>query len=65
MVGQLFTYKNFIARALDDGYRVHSIYTDFSKSFDLLEQAILLKKLEEFGVRGSLFSWLSSLSSTI
>lgn len=59
-VTNLYVYTNYIGEAMDKGYEVHSVYTDFSKAFDLLDQDILLDKLESFGIVGSLHSWLAS-----
>lgn len=56
----LFSYANFIGNALDDGFEVHSIYTDFSKAFDMVDHGILLEKLSSFGIGGALLSWISS-----
>lgn len=34
-----------LARVLNQGYETHSIYMDFSKAFDLVDQNILLNEL--------------------
>lgn len=34
----LFSYTEFISKVLDQGYEVHSLYTDFSKAFDIVDQ---------------------------
>lgn len=49
-----------ISGALDDGEEVHAVYTDFSKAFDLIDHALLLKKLSAMGIHGSLLRWCES-----
>lgn len=56
----LSLYTNFLARALDDGHEVHSIYTDFKKAFDTVNINILLKKLSDMGINGNLLKWIES-----
>lgn len=56
----LSIYSNFIANALDAGFDVHTIYTDFTKAFDMVNFDILLKKLGDCGVDGRLLLWIES-----
>lgn len=54
----LFIYTNFVAKALDIGYEMHLIYTDFRKAFDLLHHNVFYKKIENYGIRDYFLSWL-------
>lgn len=56
----LLIYSEFISSALNSGTQVDSIYLDFSKAFDSVNHDILIRKLFNFGVRGSILSWLKS-----
>ena len=44
-------------------YAIHNseclltVYVDLSKAFDTVNQNILLKQLQHFGVRGRVFDW--------
>lgn len=56
----LAVYLNFLAQALDIGSEVHSIYTDFTKAFDLVNFDILLLKLKNYGIDELLLAWIES-----
>lgn len=56
----LVEYADFISGAMDEGNEIHAIYTDFSKAFDTVDHNVLLRKLEYYGVRGSLLQWFES-----
>lgn len=49
-----------IAREIDNGEQVDTIYTDFSNAFDKVNHVVLLNKLAVFGIEGSLLSWFKS-----
>lgn len=45
-------------RAWDQGLNTDVVYLDFSRAFDKVPHNRLLSKLEHFGVRGNLLSWI-------
>jgi len=61
-----FTNSNLLATfedwtsTLDQGYGVDVIYLDYNKAFDSVPHQRLLCKLEAYGIRGNLLSWLSN-----
>ena len=57
----LLCYTDFISTAFDDGFQVHSIYTDFSKAFDTVSHSHLLLKMENyFGISNTDLKWFRS-----
>lgn len=56
----LVEYISEIAEALDKNEEVHAIYTDFTKAFDLVNHDILIVKLANMGIHGSLLRWCTS-----
>ncbi|KAG6441632.1 hypothetical protein O3G_MSEX001902 [Manduca sexta] len=56
----LLNYIDDVALAVDAGYQVDAIYTDFSKAFDKVNHTLLLKKLNHFGVNGKMLGWCKS-----
>ena len=59
---QLIVTHNQWATALDQGRQVDVVFLDFSKAFDKVNHAILLQKLCNFGITGSL-QWCKSYLS--
>jgi len=49
--------------ALDNGFGVDVIYLDYSKAFDSVPHRRLVTKLEAYGIRGGLSTWMSSFLS--
>ncbi len=60
---QLLSTLNEWTLALDKGYCIDAIYTDFAKAFDTVSHSKLLIKLWGFGFRGILYDWLRSYLS--
>lgn len=56
----LLAYTERIQRSLLSGGQIDVIFTDFSKAFDTVSHNVLLKKLENDGVVGSMLQWFSS-----
>ena len=46
-----------IVHALENGESVIGLYLDFSKAFDTVNHAILLDRLEHYGIRVNALSW--------
>ena len=49
-----------IIKALDNGDYACSVFSDFGKDFDTVYHEILVKKIENYGVREILNKWLIS-----
>jgi hypothetical protein len=47
-------------RALDDNLVVGVVFVNFRKAFDSISHPVLLRKLQELGVSGNLWSWIKN-----
>ena len=56
----LFLFCEYLHRHLDGRIQIDAVYTDFSKAFDKISHNILLTRLSEVGVGGSLLRWVES-----
>ena len=54
---QLLLAHHDWSKALDNSGQVDVVFIDFAKAFDLVNHSILLTKLYQYGVRGSLLEW--------
>ena len=57
---QLIITIEEIAKALDNRSQVDLLILDFSKAFDTVPHARLLKKLEHYGINGPVKGWIKS-----
>ena len=60
---QLLKVMEDWTRALDAGYNVDCIYTDFQKAFDKVPHRRLLAKLWNYGVKGNVHNWIRDFLS--
>ena len=56
----LLLFSDFIHEVFLDKQQVDSVYIDFSKAFDKVHHGLLLRKLQNAGIGGSLLKWLES-----
>ena len=59
----LAVHTSFLRSNMAKHLQIDSIYTDFSKAFDKVDHALLLFKLERYGIRGKLLEWFKSYLS--
>ena len=57
-ITQLLTYMDSVLTMLEEGNPVDVIYLDFSKAFDRVDHRILMKKVENLGIKGKILTWL-------
>ena len=55
---QLLSHIEQIYRALNNDDEVDVIYLDFAKAFDKVDHAVLLAKLEKYGIQGKALKWI-------
>jgi len=49
----LLLYHNYLVKALDRGFQIDTIYTDFQKAFDKVNHNLLYHKLKNLGIGGN------------
>ena len=55
---QLLAHVEQIYQSLNDNNEVDVIYLDFAKAFDKVDHAILIGKLEKYGIQGKALKWI-------
>ncbi len=61
--GQLLSTLNEWTLALDKGFCIDVLYTDFQKAFDTVSHSGLLLKLQALGIGGKLLTWIRNYFS--
>ena len=55
---QLLEFMEDITEAIDDGKEVDVLYLDFCKAFDKVPHRKLLKKMQQYGIKGKVLNWV-------
>lgn len=53
-------YADYISSNMDEKGETHSTYTDLAKAVDSVDLRLLLRKLEFYGINGTLLNWFES-----
>ena len=62
----LAVYTEIINKCFDDKVQLNSVYTDFSRAFDVVPHNLLLMKMErQFGITNNYLKWFESYLSDI
>ena len=59
----LMTLMDQLITSLENDEHVIRIFLDFSKAFDTVDHAILLKKMPHYGIRENALKWFESYLS--
>ena len=59
-LSQLLQHQDEVIKALEEGFNLDTVYTDFAKAFDKCDFGILLLKLKKMGIKGKLGRWIQS-----
>ena len=59
-VTQLIEQQNTILNMLENGDNLEIIYLDFAKAYDKVDHRILIHKLQNIGITGTLLGWITS-----
>ena len=59
----IITLVERVFKALDMGKYVVGVFLDLKKAFDTVDHTILLRKLEQYGIRGKTLRWFESYLS--
>ena len=61
---QLLLTINDLAKGIDNNHQIDAVLLDFSKAFDKVPHSRLLQKLDHYGVRGNIHSWIEDFLSS-
>jgi hypothetical protein len=56
-------HLDFLTNVLDRGMTADVLFLDFSKAFDTVPHTRLMHKLYQYGIKGTLFNWISNYLS--
>ena len=59
-VTELVEVLNYIGSLLDSGQQTDVIYLDMSKAFDKVQHSLIIARLQQFNISGSLWKWFTS-----
>ena len=59
----IITLVERVSKVLDMGKYVVGVFLDLKKAFDTVDHTILLRKLEQYGIRGKTLRWFESYLS--
>ncbi|KAK4328363.1 hypothetical protein Pmani_001236 [Petrolisthes manimaculis] len=59
-LSQLIEHQENIVESLEKGNNVDVVYLDFEKAFDKVDHGVLLHKLQNLGIMGTLGKWIYS-----
>ena len=59
----IITLVERVTKALDTGKYVVGVFLDLKKAFDTVDHAILLRKLDSYGIKGNILNWFISYLS--
>ena len=54
----LLEFYNFVSEHTDNHFLVEAVFFDFSKAFDTVPHALLIRRLFDIGIRGRLLEWI-------
>ena len=59
-LSQLLEHIEYILQVLETTCNIDVVYLDFAKAFDKVDHNILMKKVQQFGIKGKLYIWLQN-----
>ena len=62
-IDAILEFVGKVIKGFDKGDKTLAVFLDLSKAFDTLPHSLLLKKLENFGIRGKALQWFESYLS--
>ena len=62
-LSELLAHFDLLYENLGNSLDSDTVYLDFSKAFDKVDHALLIKKLQLYGIKGKLLNWIKSFLS--